>query len=130
MVIDDDYGISNLLYMALTEHGYYVITAPNGSAALNTLNHCLLPSLILTDYSMPVLNGCQFIEQASALKYLEHVPILMMTGSNIADLKLPTTHNFKGVISKPFNLNQMLEMISSHLLLDTYYSPQEYVSIL
>jgi two-component system chemotaxis response regulator CheY len=115
MVIDDDSGISNLLSILLKNNGYTPITASNGSAALDTLKNCPVPSLILTDYSMPVINGCELIENISGQGHLGNIPILLMTGSDITDLKLPTTSNFKEIIPKPFKINTLLETICYYL---------------
>jgi len=127
MVIDDDYGITNLLSLMLSRYDYIPITASNGSFALNTLKHCSLPSLILTDYSMPMLNGCEFIEHVALQNHLKHIPILMMTGSNIEDVRLPTSTNYKGVIMKPFDVSAILEKITPYLHVNTY--PSSYDSL-
>ncbi|RNC28915.1 MAG: Phosphate regulon transcriptional regulatory protein PhoB [Candidatus Dichloromethanomonas elyunquensis] len=115
LVVDDDCGISSLLSILLTNNGYTPITASNGSAALDTLKNCPTPSLILTDYSMPVLDGCKLIENISLQSHLQDIPILLMTGSDINDLKLPTTSNFKGIILKPFKISVLLESISCYI---------------
>jgi CheY-like chemotaxis protein len=121
MVVDDDNGIANLLSIMLKGNGYFPITATNGSVALEMLKHCPLPSLILTDYSMPVMNGCEFIEHIAQQSHLQHIPILIMTGSAIEDLRLPNTQNFKGLIQKPFKISTMLENIHYFTVTADYF---------
>ncbi len=111
MVIDDDSGVSNLLSIILNDNGYAVITAPNGKSALNTLKNCPLPSLILTDYCMPLLNGKEFTECIYAHSKFKDVPVVIITGSLIEELTLPTTPNFKGVIQKPFQVGTILDVV-------------------
>ncbi|NLI92985.1 MAG: response regulator [Peptococcaceae bacterium] len=125
LVVDDDCAISNLLSIILKSNGYTPITASNGSAALDILKSSPIPSLILTDYSMPVLNGCKLIENISLQRHLQHIPILLMTGSDINDLELPTTRSFKGIILKPFKITTLLETINFYIQ-ENECKPSEY----
>lgn len=122
MVIDDDRGIADLLSIMLKSNGYTPITASNGSVALNLLKHSPRPMLILTDYSMPVLNGCELIEILSNYSGLQHIPAIIMTGTAIDDLRLPTTNNFKGIIPKPFKISTVLDTIRYYLAYEDYNS--------
>lgn len=111
MVIDDDKEILNLLSILLKNSGYKSITATNGSTALEYLKKCPAPALILTDYSMPKLNGYQFIEKVASQPQYKDIPVVILTGSEINDLELPSSSNFKGIIQKPFKLNTVLEIV-------------------
>lgn len=122
MVIDDNSSIAQLLSIMLKSNGYTPITAPNGLAALDTLKTCPLPALILTDYAMPVLNGCEFIENISVHTKFKDIPVVIITGSAIDDLKLPKTGNFKGIIQKPFSIGTVLETIQDLTASDEYSS--------
>ncbi len=122
MVIDDSKEIAVLLSIMLKNNGYKSITASNGSAALNYLKKGSPPALILTDYSMPMLNGCEFIELISAQSQYKDIPVVIVTGSAIEDLKLPTTTNFKGIIQKPFKLTTVLEIVKIFTAEEDSYS--------
>ncbi len=115
MIIDDDRGITDLLSVLLKSNGYTPITAANGSAALNILKRSPLPLLILTDYSMPLLNGCGLIEILSRYSTLQNIPVIIMTGTAIENLRLPNTNNFKGIIPKPFRLCTVLDTIRHYV---------------
>ncbi|MDJ0305259.1 MULTISPECIES: response regulator [Dehalobacter] len=116
MVIDDDTSIANLLSTMLISNGYTPIIASNGYSALTMLKSCPHPTLILTDYSMPILNGCEFIEKVSVQKNLKDIPVIMISGSDIEERKLPKTTNFKGIIQKPFKINTVLDVIKHHAI--------------
>jgi len=122
MVIDDNQEIVNLLSILLKIHGYKSISAPNVPTALDYLKRGTLPSLILTDYAMPVLNGCDLIEYLSRQSQFKAIPVFIITGSAIEDLRLPSTINFKGVIHKPFKLNTILKIVKSYALSANYSS--------
>ena len=61
MVIDDDNTITELLATVIEKYGFTPITASNGRAALDILDQIPPPVLIITDYSMPLLNGRELI---------------------------------------------------------------------
>lgn len=115
MIIDDDKGIANLLSLVLKTKGYDVITASNGIAALNLLKTCPLPEIILTDYCMPVLNGCQFIESISKNDRLKNIPVFIITGSIVEYIRFPRTDNFKGIIQKPFEIDTIIHIIQEYV---------------
>ncbi len=62
LVVDDDEPIRNALRMLLARSGHEVVTAPHGEVALEC---CELnsPDLVLTDMSMPVMGGLEFIRR-------------------------------------------------------------------
>ncbi|UWG97212.1 response regulator [Dehalobacter sp. DCM] len=113
MVVDDDPGVANLLCTLLISHGYIPVTASNGYDAINLLSSSpnLKPDMIITDYSMPVLNGREFIEKISSLSETKDIPVVMMSGSRIEEKDLPETANYKGLVTKPFKINTLLEVI-------------------
>lgn len=63
LIAEDDYSISNLLKMGLELAGYKVITAINGTSALNQITSSK-PDFILMDINMPELNGFEVIDEA------------------------------------------------------------------
>ena len=62
LVIDDDAGIREAIVDFLAEEGFEAVGAGNGLEALNLLAESSrkLPSLILLDLMMPVLDGWTF----------------------------------------------------------------------
>ena len=111
MIIDDDLGIVEMLTHALTNNGYDVLTASSGIIALNLLNHNISPDVIITDYQMPRLRGSELIERLSARNHLKDIPAVMITGSELENVSIPQTDNFKALIPKPFKINSLLETI-------------------
>lgn len=111
LVIDDNIRVAKLLATILNINGYTSITASNAKNAYELLKTGPLPALILTDYYMPHVNGCEFIESIATYSEYKDIPVILITSSRLETLKLPTTDNFKGLIKKPFNLNTILEAV-------------------
>ena len=93
MVVDDQPEVLEVLRLMLEdEGGYQVMTAINGQHALERLEAALrrkkelgetrqkyLPDLILSDISMPLMDGYIFYEKTRANPYLNHIPFIFLT---------------------------------------------------
>ena len=56
LVVDDEFGIVDVLETILTDEGYRVLTACNGKQGLVRLSE-EKPEVILLDFMMPILGG-------------------------------------------------------------------------
>lgn len=122
MVIDDDQDIVNLLIVILKSSGYDVVSASNAITALSLLEDNISPDLIITDYCMPRLNGCELIERIYSKNSLKDIPAVLITGSDLTSMDLPQTDNFKGLINKPFKVSTVLRTINALLKEKSYGS--------
>ena len=105
LVVDDDPSIRDLLAEELRYSGYSVITARNGSEALDRL-HVMMPDVIVLDLMMPVMNGWAFLEHLRDPAGRQSVPIIAVS----ADGDLPPGYEARGVtafLRKPFDLNEL-----------------------
>ena len=114
MIIDDDADIRDSIEMALTASGYDVIGAADGAAALAILESAEnLPSVILLDLRMPVMNGEQFRAAQLARPHLAKVPVVVLSGdANVAArAKALSVENF---VLKPIDLDQLLAEVGRY----------------
>ncbi|MBU2879303.1 two-component system response regulator [Aliiglaciecola lipolytica] len=81
LVSDDDLTARILMKETLSSETIEVLEAENGKRALEQFEKHS-PSLILLDVSMPEMNGFEVCERIRSLKSGEHVPIIMVTGSD------------------------------------------------
>ncbi len=110
LVVDDDPEILAMLRDFLESEGLAVRTASNGAEALDALTE-LVPSLILLDMRMPVLDGWGF-----AKEYRERhhsYPIVVMTAAESAR-RWAEEIGATGYIAKPFDVNELLQTIERH----------------
>ncbi|ADY57569.1 response regulator receiver protein [Syntrophobotulus glycolicus DSM 8271] len=115
LIVDDNDGIINILKVFLTANGHEVMSAPNALAAISRLHHNPIPDFILTDYSMPLMNGCEFVGKVFEDQRYRHIPIVIMTGSIVDLIEFPKSENFCCLIKKPFILEKILNIINRHL---------------
>jgi DNA-binding response OmpR family regulator len=79
LIIDDDPDIRECLQMALEDHGYRVICAPDGEVGIRrALNE--LPDLIIVDMMMPRSSGFVVLDRIKHHHRLA-MPIIMLTGN-------------------------------------------------
>src|ERR1700690_2165967 len=67
LVVDDEQDLRSLVANVLTEYGYKVVTASNGTKALTLLSKMETPpDLLLTDVVMPGMSGPVLADQLLA----------------------------------------------------------------
>ena len=78
LIVEDEYGLAELLRDMLTELGYEVSLAINGRLALEVLREREI-HLVLTDAMMPVMDGPELARAMRADERHRRIPIVMMT---------------------------------------------------
>ncbi|MBF0459435.1 MAG: hybrid sensor histidine kinase/response regulator [Nitrospirae bacterium] len=111
LVVEDSSTQAVLLRRMLEGHKYDVITADNG------LNGCTkvkehMPSLIISDVNMPVMNGYEMCETIKQTEELKHIPIILLTGlCNPEDIIYGLACGADNFIIKPYTEESLLSRI-------------------
>jgi CheY-like chemotaxis protein len=108
MVIDDETNIVLILKEILGDIGYRVISAPNGLYAFELLKQMPKPDLFMVDLLMPVMGGRQFIETLQSIPEYNNIPIILVTGTIPNLLDFPPQGTYHEIISKPFDINEIV----------------------
>jgi CheY-like chemotaxis protein len=87
-----------------------VSTATNGEEALQSLKGIIdqnLPSFILLDLNMPIMDGWEFLDNVQNIEDLKNIPIFIFTSSiNPVDKERSLSYaNVRGYISKPLTMS-------------------------
>lgn len=111
LVVEDDADIVEGVQMLLEAEGYRVGVASNGREAIEALARAdPLPSLILLDLMMPVMNGFEFREAQLADPRIAAVPVVLMTADS--HVKEKTTRiGAAGALAKPFDIDEVLRVV-------------------
>jgi len=114
LVVDDEPEIRQMLGEALEEEGYAVVAAANGKDALAYLKSAApLPSLILLDIMMPVMNGAQCWRALKSNPVWATIPVILLSGGiylQQAAHALPAV----AIIPKPLNLLRLLSLARAY----------------
>jgi len=113
LVVDDQPEIRNLMVEILKKRGYQVSTASDGHDAL-TQFALARPDLVITDLTMPGLNGYQLCR---LIRGISSVPVLVMSAQMGAE-DMAYRMGADAFIPKPFDLEDLWAEIEE-LLLET-----------
>ncbi len=80
LVVDDDPLYLDLVSDIFAAQEIEVITASNGAVALSTLTTAT-PSLIISDFDMPEMNGSELHSRVLENPKTKDIPFVFMTGS-------------------------------------------------
>ena len=110
LVVDDNEDCRMILRMALERDGYRCIEAADGIAALKLFQENPI-DFIITDFQMPHMDGCEFLEVISSAA-VSCPPAVMVTGSLTDSVRMRATHaGALAVLSKPFDQRKILKLV-------------------
>jgi CheY-like chemotaxis protein len=112
LVVDDDDEIRTLVSELLADEGYGVREAAHGREALSLLegDEAELPSVILLDLMMPVMDGREVLERLAASERLRAIPVIITTAAP----DQAEGRTFAALVRKPFEIEALLEEIRRH----------------
>jgi CheY-like chemotaxis protein len=112
LIVDDEFGIADIVAEILTEHGYATSIAINGRLALAAMAEAR-PDLVLLDVMMPVLDGPGALTAMRADPDLADIPVIMMTALPEALPKDRTL--YQASMQKPFSEEQLFALLEKLL---------------
>ncbi|MBS4030350.1 MAG: response regulator [Clostridiales bacterium] len=113
MVVDDRVGIRKLLHEVLQGAGYKVITAAGGNEAIKMIGQETV-DLVLLDMKMSGMDGLETLTQLK--KVCPQVIIMIMTAyEELEVLKEAARRGAAGYISKPFDIEELKDVVASKL---------------
>jgi len=111
LIVDDSPVVLAMLEDALVGMGYAVTAATNGQAGLQKIEAGKF-DLVITDLSMPVMDGIGFVKAAKQLPNCKFVPIVFLSSeedeTKIAEAKKAGASTF---LRKPFKENQLATIL-------------------
>ena len=108
LIVDDEYGLAEMLREMLAEAGYDVAVAINGRLALDVLAERRI-DVVLTDLMMPVMDGPELARAMRATEVYRLIPIVLMTSlPSAVDDPAP----YVAVLNKPFTPATLLDTLT------------------
>ena len=112
LIVDDEQQITVVLRSGLTKHGYDVRVANEGQAALELFD-AWTPDLVVTDLSMPNMNGLELCQE---LRAKSSVPIIVLSVKNDEVTKVEALDlGADDYITKPFGMGELLARVRATL---------------
>lgn len=116
LIIDDDRAYLEMLEKALRTAGLEIIAVDQPVEALKILQR-LHFDLIITDVRMPVLQGTDLLAYIQK-KTGKHIPVIALSGSDSFHPGDFPEITIGGILMKPVQINDLLQMISRILQLE------------
>jgi len=115
LIVDDSPSQLMGMKRIVEKLGHEALTAEDGAAGVD-MAKAQKPDLILMDVVMPNLNGFQATRAISKEATTSHIPIVLVTTKDQETDKVwGMRQGAKAYITKPFNENQLVEVITGLL---------------
>lgn len=115
LVVDDSAVMRHLNSAILEEGGYQVLLAEGGSSALEHVRKAAV-HLVLTDWTMSPMDGCELTRELRLLPDCTDVPILVLsTVSNATSKAEARKAGASGWLCKPIEPETLLAVVGSLL---------------
>jgi len=109
LLVEDEQIMIDLLQKKLTEEGYQVSVAKDGSAGLKKMRE-VKPDLILLDIVMPRMGGFEVMEEMGKEPDLKKIPVVIISNSG-----------------QPVELERAQKLGAKDWLIKTEFDPQEVI---
>lgn len=111
IVAEDTYDDMQLISTILTHSGIKVKAARNGRDCLELIRE-EIPGLIVTDLSMPEMDGWELLKQLRANPATEKIPVVVVTAYYSVDVAQAVIEaGFDGYFAKPVSATQFVKSL-------------------
>ena len=115
LIVEDNQVLRKALVEMLSLDGFVVLSAENGKEALAQMES-VFPDLILSDISMPVMDGFEFFRQVRSKQEWLSIPIIFLTArGDKTDVLTGKGLGAEDYLVKPINHKELLIAIRSRL---------------
>ncbi len=115
LIVEDNLVLRKALEEILAKTGYTVLTAANGKEALDCMG-TLTPNLIVSDITMPVMNGYDFFDAVRTRPDWFSIPFIFLTAhGSTTDIINGKTLGVEDYLIKPIHGDELVAAVRSKL---------------
>ena len=111
LVVEDEFGITEVLQSALADAGHNVVTAINGKQGLELLKESG-SELVILDFMMPVLDGLGMLRAMRDNPEYRDIPAILMSSLPESAVTASASGIYAGFLRKPFQLREAVAMVN------------------
>ena len=112
LIVDDEPQITRVLRTALSTQGYSLRIAANGVEGMDAV-HTWKPDLVITDVSMPQMNG---VELCREIRAVSKIPIIVLSVRNQELMKIEALDaGADDYVTKPFSIQELQARVRAQL---------------
>ena len=114
LLVEDDFDTRYVLSLLLKTEGYDVVTAADGECALAVAAE-QRPDLIITDISMPRLNGIELTKRIRLKEDMARMPILAITAYGALTMRNALDAGASACARKPLVYTEFIPIVKDLL---------------
>ena len=115
LIVEDDDAIRNNVTRLLKLEGYDIVSAINGALGLERARQ-VRPDVVISDVSMPEMNGFELLEAIRADKDLAATSVMLLTAlDDRASMRRGMTAGADDYLAKPFTRIELMEALQGLL---------------
>ena len=114
LVVDDDIDILTVVQLVLESNGFEVIAISKWQKIYSLIDS-FVPDLILLDVSLGTQDGRNLCKQLKSSKDTKHISIILFSANHNIEKSIVECLA-DSFISKPFDINDLIEGINNQLL--------------
>lgn len=114
LVVDDEFGIAEVLEALLVDAGFRVTRAINGIQGLQRLHEATV-DLVLLDMMMPLMDGPTMLGKMRTDPLHAQTPVIVMSGLPRDAAERRLEFPVQGYLRKPFMFQPLLDAIEAAL---------------
>lgn len=112
LIVDDEPQITRVLRTALSTQGYSLRIAANGAEGMEAV-HAWQPDLVITDVSMPQMNG---VELCREIRAVSQIPIIVLSVGSHDRMKIAALDaGADDYVTKPFSILELQARVRAQL---------------
>ncbi len=112
LIVEDNEKTMRLVRDVLNASGYSTYCALNGKEGIEIALE-KLPDLIIMDIQMPVMGGIEATKILKETNVTKKIPVIALTSYAMkGDREKLMNEGFDGYLSKPFNMEEFLNIVS------------------
>jgi CheY-like chemotaxis protein len=109
-VVDDEFGVAEVLELILEDEGYRVFSAANGRQGLERLRE-VAPDLVILDFMMPILDGPGTLDAIRGDPDHVRTPVVMMSSMDEVTVR-GRCNGYQSFLHKPFRVIDVIAAIA------------------
>jgi CheY-like chemotaxis protein len=109
VIVDDEFGLADVLAATLSEVGFRVHTAANGIQGLEVMSEHP-PGLVILDFMMPLLDGPGVLRAMRTDPRLASVPVVMIRAMPESAVRARCS-GYVAFLRKPFEFDVVLDAV-------------------